>query len=275
VPAELIISKAAPLTKRIMLGPAVRPLGYYHPVQIVLDANGTAFAAYLDAKTTPQRLELLQPGSRLRIRGICSVQVATGGIQKRGRSFQLLVPADGIDVLQAPAFWNTGRALGLVGVLAGVVVLAMVWVGVLRRRVATQTHDLLAAKESAEAASRAKSEFVANMSHEVRTPMNGIIGMTELVLATPLEPEQRQFLGMVKGSADALLRILNDILDFSKIEAGKLDLNVAPFALRSMLGDTLQMLAVRATSERSSSRGGSHPTCPMRSSATPSGCVRC
>ena len=135
-------------------------------------------------------------------------------------------------MVEPPQWLTLQRAGWLVGGLAAVVIAGLVWVITLRRRVHLQTIDLAKAKEAAEAASLAKSEFVANMSHEVRTPMNGIIGMTELVLATPLEPEQRQFLGMVKSSADALLRILNDILDFSKIEAGKLDLNASPFALR-------------------------------------------
>jgi signal transduction histidine kinase/DNA-binding response OmpR family regulator len=117
--------------------------------------------------------------------------------------------------------------------------------GLLEEREQAQ-RELRSAKEAAEAASRAKSEFLANVSHEVRTPMNGIIGMTDLALETELTREQREYLETVRSSADALLTVINDLLDFSKIEAGKLELQPVPFDLRSLLSEVMRTLALRA-----------------------------
>jgi len=110
---------------------------------------------------------------------------------------------------------------------------------------ATQ-EELALAKEEAEKANQAKSLFLANMSHDIRTPMNGIIGMTDLCLDTKLTDEQKEYLGMVKSSADSLLSLLNDILDFSKIEGDMLELEQIDFNLNNAVEDTVKSLAFLA-----------------------------
>ena len=139
-----------------------------------------------------------------------------------------------VQVLKAPVFDAERMIVG---------VQAMFWDVTARERAAEATR---AAKEAAEAASRAKSDFLANVSHEIRTPMNAIIGMTELVLDTELSASQRDYLKMVRESGESLMSVINDVLDFSKIEAGKLELEGVAFDLRENLGDTMKSLALRA-----------------------------
>jgi len=128
----------------------------------------------------------------------------------------------------------------------------VVIVGVVRdiSEIQAAKRELTAARQAAEAASLAKSDFVAHLSHELRTPITGVIGMTELALETELSAAQRDYLSTALFSAESLMLLVNDILDFSKIEAGELLLESTTFALSEMLAMPLKDMAERAGRKR-------------------------
>jgi PAS domain S-box-containing protein len=143
-----------------------------------------------------------------------------------------------LQVIKIPIVSPDGRADQLLGVATDIT---------LQKQAAIEMRK---AKETAEMATRAKSAFLANMSHEIRTPMNAVIGMTDLLLETALTGAQQELVETIRTGGDSLLTIINDILDFSKIESGYLNLEHAPFNLRTVVEEGLDLLAAKAAEKK-------------------------
>jgi two-component system, sensor histidine kinase RpfC len=143
-------------------------------------------------------------------------------------------------VLMMSEFWVENRVAGL-GLMAGMIALA-----IYVRSLVTKLFDAVA---RAEAANQAKRRFISVVSHEMRTPLNAIIGMSDLLRDTTLNREQADMLQTLRGSSRVMLGLVEDVLDFSKIEAGKLVLEKTDFDLHALLNSTCRMLAAQAASK--------------------------
>ena len=170
------------------------------------------------------------------------------------RGFRIAVAAS-LALKDAQPKTANQRLYNLVGALvvsAFIIIGLGVWLRqlIIARRLVMLNHEADEARRDAVAASRAKSDFLAHMSHEIHTPMNGVIGLTHLALDTELDATQRDYLTKINQSAGLLLRVINDILDVSKIEAGKVELDEAPFQIDALLEGVSSMAGVQAAQRR-------------------------
>ena len=141
-----------------------------------------------------------------------------------------------------------GRWWAWCAYLVAVILIALVVLKVLQRREA-ERHEILFSKQRrilAEQSNAAKTQFLATLGHEIRTPMTGVLGMTELLLHTPLTPLQNEYARAMRRSGTLLLKLVNDALDLARIETGRLELELAPFAVQDLIDDVIRLERLQA-----------------------------
>jgi PAS domain S-box-containing protein len=139
-----------------------------------------------------------------------------------------------VESIKCPMRNEMGEVIGLAGISRDVT------------QIMLNERRLLESQKAAEAANQAKSDFLANISHETRTPINGVIGMVEILLESGLNEEQRGYAHTIKSSADCLLTIIDDVLSFANIEAGKIEVEAVSFGLPPLMSEIIQSMRVRA-----------------------------
>ncbi|MFP4030392.1 MAG: EAL domain-containing protein [Desulfococcaceae bacterium] len=169
--------------------------------------------------------------------------------QPLGEAAQAAINREGDRVYDDVVIVEDGAILGTVSV---------------QRMLETLARHEIRARKDAEAATRAKSAFLANMSHDIRTPMNAILGMADLLWDSSLTDEQRKFVRVFRNAGENLLELINDILDLSKVEADRIELESVPFRPREVLERTCEVMAIKAHEKAVELVGVIDPALPAR-----------